>query len=206
MVLRRLIKAVVVTAALFASFSSHPAAAADEAKAVVEQFQAGLLGIMLEAKPLGFSGRRDRLEQVLGDTFDQEHIARVVLGNYWADMHSAKRKQIQELMFRFATTMLAKNFDEYDNERIETQFARPLKSGNVRVRSHFHLGGTGPVMADFVLHKTAERWRIINFWFSGVSGTQIYRAEFQAAIANGGTKALIAALEKKIAKLGNPKS
>ena len=49
-------------------------------KAVVENLHASLLQVMIEADTLGFSGREERLEPVLAESFDFATISRIVTG------------------------------------------------------------------------------------------------------------------------------
>lgn len=176
-------------------------ASSSQAQSVVEDFQGALLDVLKRADALGFDGRRTQLASAINRTFDKQYMVRAVLGPYWADMNAPDQGRVRDAMFGFATSMLARNFDDYSGQHFETQFARELQSGSMRVRSHFHLGESVPVNTDFVLHEVGGQWRIIDFWFSGVSGTRIHRGEFQSILAKGGTEALLAELHDKIEQL-----
>ncbi|MBT6276744.1 MAG: hypothetical protein HOI95_21735 [Chromatiales bacterium] len=165
----------------------------------VEQFHAQLLGIMRDGKTLGFAGRKARFADLLAQTFDRQLIARRVLSPHWKAFDNATRSELHDLVFEFATSILAVQFTDYDNQHFETLFSRKLKRGMVRVRSHFHLDdGEPPVKVDFVLRPVGETWKIADFWFEGVSGTTIHHAEFNAVLRKGGKDALVKALRTKI--------
>ncbi len=157
---------------------------------------------MRNGERLGFDGRKVRFGQLVERTFDQDFIARRLLRPHWQQFDRTSKRELKTLIFDFATSILAVQFDSYDNQRFETRFVRELKRGMARVRSDFHLDEDDPpIKVDFMLRPTGNEWRIVDFWFDGVSGSRIHHAEFNAIVSKGGKAALIKAINNKIDKM-----
>ncbi len=174
------------------------AEAGSPARSVVERLDSRLLEVMRKADALGFRGRHARLEPVLRQTFDLPYITRLVSGRHWKGWSDGQRAKMVEAFSRLTFATYADRFDGYDGERFKITAERPLKKQRVFVRCQLTKPNGEAIQLDYVLHKAADRWRIINVVADGISDLSLRRAEYTAVIKRDGFDALITQLNNKI--------
>jgi phospholipid transport system substrate-binding protein len=170
------------------------------AVAGIEAFHDSLLAVMKDADKLGYPGRRDRLEPVMGKAFDLPYVAEVVLGRtQWSALTDAQKKSMIETFSAYSVSTYADRFDGYSGEAFETGSERELKRGRVLVRTKLRKSDGDVVELDYVLHKVAGMWKIVNVIHDGISDLSLKRADYGTVIRGEGFEALIAKLNEKIA-------
>ena len=176
--------------------------AGQSAPGTVERLHEALLEVMGQADELGFSGRRDRLDPVIRASFDLPYISRLVLGGRrWSALDESQRSQMVATFTRLTVATYANRFDGYAGERFNILEERPLKRGRMLVRSELRDADGDAVQLDYVLHKAADRWRIVNVVANGVSDLSLKRADYAAAMKNEGFQALMVKLDDQVSGL-----
>jgi phospholipid transport system substrate-binding protein len=186
---------------LFGLAKSVAAFDAQAARYPVERFQHGLLEVMRAGDSLDFNARRDRLSELLKSQMDIPHIAKLLLGTARDSLSPAQRDELAQVMLKYAVSALAGAFGSYNGQRFEVGAVSQLKSGRGRVRGKFVHADGDVVKLNYLVNLRAQDWRIIDLWFDGVSGLQIYKAEFRSVLSRQSPSVLLNALKKRIRKL-----
>ncbi len=174
------------------------AQAGSPARSVVERLDSRLLEVMREGDALGYQGRHARLEPVLRQSFDLPYITRLVSGRHWKGWSESQRTKMVEAFSRLTFATYADRFDTYDGEQFKVAAERPLKRQRVLVRCQLVKPDGEAIQLDYVLHRVAGQWRIVNVVADGVSDLSMRRAEYTAVIKRDGFDALITQLNNKI--------
>lgn len=187
-----------------AETATPPAAPAPDAtpRAVIDSLHASLIGVMKEAKTLGYPGRYERLAPVLANHFDTPWMAEKSIGREWAQLAAPDRERLVNAFRRFTTANYAGRFDGYGGERFETLRDEPSLQSTMLVYSRL-LESNGEVTElNYRLRQVGSDWRIIDVYLNGtVSELALRRSEYSSIIKRDGLEALIKALEGKISKL-----
>lgn len=185
------------------SFIVAPAAPADDGPlGPVTRLQETLIGMMKDGPTIGFPGRRDRADAVVDQVFDVPQVTRAVLGRHYAGLTPAERGALGRRVRAYAVATLASRFTRYDGERFDGTRVSRTDGGQARAKSRFLGAGGRATSLDYLLLRDGPRWRIVNVWFDGVSGTDIQRAEFEVFLRDGGASRLITRLDELIERLG----
>ena len=171
-----------------------------DAVAVVETLHDALLSAMQQADELGYAGRHDLLAPVLGDSFDFQTIARIVLGRYRRDLGDDEMSAFMAAFERLSAATYASRFSGFDGERFETGAVEPQRS-TLLVKTLLYTSDDEPVHLDYVLRASDDGWRIINVIAEGVSDLSLKRAEYTAVIKADGFDGLLTVLEDKISRI-----
>ena len=179
---------------------------AQAATSVVSGFDESLLGIMKDAKSLGYQGRYDRIAPAVDKAFDIAFTAKLLIGPDGNQIPADKMADLTDRFRRFTIGTYANRFDGYNGEKIEIVGQPTTQRDDVRVQTQIvPSGGTEPVKLDYILHHDDKGWQIIDIFLNGtISQLATQRAEFQHVLKDGGIDALIAALDQKIAGLSTP--
>ncbi len=188
---------------LLACFSlAAPASAQDGPTAVVQQLNDALLGVMQEADTLGFAGRYDKLEPVLGEVFAFPTMARVAAGSHWRGLSADQRERLADAFARFSIATYANRFDGFSGERFEIGSEEEAARGSTIVESRIVTGSGERVALNYLLRQNAGSWRIFDVYLDGsISELATRRSEYTSILDNQGFEGLITRLEGRIADL-----
>ncbi len=193
---RRMIIAILAGFCLLAGTAAN----ADEisASAVVEALHASLLAVMKDADALGFGGRRERIEPVVGESFDLPMIARLSTGTHWKKLGSVQQERLIDALDRLTVATYAARFDGYSGEIFRVLSEQPAPRGTILVNSELVKSDGEAVVLNYLLHSTDAGWRIVDVYLQGIySELALKRSEYVATIKRQGFEALLAALDKK---------
>ncbi|MDQ2696208.1 MAG: ABC transporter substrate-binding protein [Pseudomonadota bacterium] len=166
---------------------------------VVEKLQDALLAVMKDAGRLGYSGRYQRLEPVIRDSFDLPFIVRLAVGRYWQDLSEAQQAQLVDTFTRLSVSTYAAQFDGYGGETFRVESRQALADGDVVVRAVLHDPDGDRTFFDYQLHRNGGDWRIVNIIVDGISDLALKRAQYTATLRRQGFDALLARLAEKAA-------
>jgi len=166
-------------------------------KAIVENLHATLLQVMIDADTLGFSGREEKLEPVLKESFDFATISRIVTGKHWKMIDDDERASFVTLFERLSLATYASNFDGFSGEVFETLGVEERR-GNLLVKTVIVKGDGDRVSLNYLLRDDDGVWRIVNVIADGVSDLSLKRADYTAVIKSEGFISLITKLNGKI--------
>lgn len=173
-----------------------------EAVKVVETLHAALLDVMKQADSLGYEGRFDRLEPVLGRTFDLDFMARKSVGRHWKELSPENQKRLTVTFRRFTLANYAGRFDGWSGQRFETVGEDVSTHGTVIVRTRLVDPQDEDVHLNYRLRPVDDDWRIIDVYLNGtVSELALRRSENASLMEREGIDSLLAALEERISEL-----
>ena len=181
-----------------------PVAAAAEATSVVSTLVASALGTLSD-KQLSAHDRDQRLRSLLEQDFDVPHIARFVLGTYWDNASDGERQTFIGLFEEWIVTSYTDGFKDYHGETIQVTGSRRSGNDTIIVSSEIvALNGEHGAKLDWILHRDADSYKIINISIEGMSLVMIERDQMLAVVAHhGGTVGgANGALEAKLATDG----
>ncbi len=179
-----------------------PASAQDGPTAVVQQLNDTLLGVMQEADTLGFAGRYDRLEPILGEVFAFPTMARVAAGSHWRGLTEDQQARLSDAFARFSIATYANRFDGFSGERFEIGSEEDAPRGSTIVESRIVTGSGERVALNYLLRQNSGSWRIFDVYLDGsISELATRRSEYTAILDDQGFDELISRLEGRIADL-----
>ena len=183
------------------------APASDPAARVVEELHEALLGVMKDAKALGYDGRYQRLAPVIRARFDLPFMAEKSVGRHWKGASEQNQKALVETFSRFTVANFAGRFDGFSGQSFRTLGVEPSTHGTVLVRTHLDEPGDEGVALDYRLRPVDGGWRIVDIYLNGtVSELALRRSEYSALIQREGFQALLAKLGARINDLAGPKA
>ncbi len=177
-------------------------AAASAPVRTVEMLHAALLGVMKDAEKLGYEGRYERLAPVLKETYDTPFMAEKSVGRYWKQASPADQAELIATFSRFMISNYAGRFDGYSGQSFETLVEEPSVQATVLVRTRLVEPKGEGVHLDYRLRETPSGWKIVDVYLNGtVSELALRRSEYAATIKRDGWRALINALDDRIASI-----
>jgi len=165
---------------------------------VVEKLHSTLLAVMKNGDKIHYQGRYDQLVPVIKSSFDMPFISRTVLGKYWEGLDNEQRSRFVEAFTQLSIATYAANFDSYSGERFKMFPEKEVDGGRILVQSQLIKSEGGQVQLDYLLHRTAGQWRIVNIIAEGVSDLALKRADYSAFLKSNGFEALLKKLNEKI--------
>jgi phospholipid transport system substrate-binding protein len=193
--MRNLFPSAVLLAALAAPPALH-AQASDPAAQVIDRFEQSLLSVMKDAKKLGPRGRFERLEPVIGQTFDLAAMTRFAVGTAWSSLSPADQQGLVRAFTRMTVATYAHNFDEYGGERftldgVETRGPDKLVKTRLASANSSHT-------LTYRMRQSGGGWKVIDVYYDGaVSSILGQRSEYASTLRSGGAQALVRKLESR---------
>jgi len=185
----------------FADSTSQPPAAATPA-ATVEHLHTALLGVMKDAKALGYEGRRQRLDPVIRTAYDLALMTEIVMGPAWKSLSQDERSAIIAAFSDWTVANYASRFDGWDGEAFVTGDQADGGRGTVIVHTKLTSQTDDPVALDYRLRKSDGGWRIIDVYAdSAISELATKRSEFASVLSQGGLPVLLDRLREKTKEL-----
>lgn len=195
----------IIAFVLVAVVAFAPSLRADEtpARAVVQNLHDALLDIMQAADALGFNGRRDYLEPVMGDVFDIPVIARASSGSHWRKATAAEKRRLVEMIARLSVSTYAARFDGFSGESFRILSEEPAPRGTRLVGTKIIKADGDTVRLDYLVRESNDdSWRIVDVYLEGVySELALRRADYASTLSDSGFLGLVVQLEKKIAAI-----
>src|SRR5215831_2464053 len=121
--------------AAFAEPAEPPTPDPAAAKKLVEDLDAVMLGVMKDAKSLGYEGRLAKLQPAIAARYDFSFIAEKSVGLAWKDFTEAQRKKLVDAITRLAGATYAARMDGFSGEKFETLGTEPAGQSTMVVRT-----------------------------------------------------------------------
>ena len=170
------------------------------ASAVIDQFDATLLGVMKQADQLGYAGRAKTLQPAIEKAFNLPLMTRIIVGSTWNDWTDSQRSQIVDAFSKFVIATYARRFDGYGGEDFITDGEKPAASGGTLVTTRLMRPKDPPVTLNYLMRNGDAGPQIVDVFLTGtISELATRRSEFSAVLQQGGYQALLTALENKTA-------
>lgn len=199
------LRAILLLVAWLVAALTTASAQENSASAVVERFQATLIGVMKDAAKLGYQGRYDRLAPAVQESHDLPQIARIALGRYWNPLSEQQRTSFVDTFTRLSIATYAGQFDSYAGESFKTLGEEQAAANEALVRSLFTEAQGNTRHFDYQLRREGDgHWRIINIVVDGVSDLALKRADYTSILGRDGFDTLLAKLQEKIDQYAKP--
>jgi phospholipid transport system substrate-binding protein len=199
-----------VLSAMIAATPALPARAAAEAPAhpmatpaqVVDAFYATLLRAMKDGTDLGYQGRYDALAPTMSRAFDFTTMTRIAIGPRWGTLQPAQQDSLVAAFRRFSIASYASEFDQYSGQKFEIVKAEEPAPQGVIVSTVMQQASGKPIKFNYLLHRTASGWRIVDIYLEGtISQLAVRRSEFTSILSRSGPDALADDLNEKVKRL-----
>lgn len=145
--------------------------------------------------------QQSQLRTVVNDVIDFEAMSRTALGDHWAKLSAAQRREFVET---FSGVVRAQSLANLDIYRASVAYdGVDVARGAATARTTATVNRKGkPVAAkvDYRLAKVDGEWRVTDFLIDGVSTADGYATSFQRVIKQKGYDALLSSLKKRLAR------
>jgi phospholipid transport system substrate-binding protein len=166
---------------------------------VVAAFHASLVHAMKDAT---YQGRYDELTPVMNRAFDFQGMTRIATGPSWYNLQRAQQDALVDAFRRFSIATYASQFDQYSGERFETTGPSTVAPQGMIVQTVMRPASGDPIKFNYLLHRTAGGWRIIDIYLEGtISQLALRRSEFTSVLAQSGPDGLTHLLDQKAKRL-----
>ena len=183
---------------------SRATTAKDSPKQVVEKFHASLLGVMQNAKQLGYDGRYKKLSPAVEESFHLRFMAGIVAGYHWRKFSASQKDALVNAFTRMTAATYARRFNGYSGEKFKVLGQQPDRRKSVLVKSEIVKSDGEKVVLNYKLLKLRDRWGIIDIHLTGTfSEVATRRSEYSAVIRRNGLDGLIRQINKKIKSYEN---
>lgn len=147
--------------------------------------------------------RRQKLEQVIGERFSYDEMAKRSLGAQWTKLNDKQRQEFVELFQRLLSNTYAGKIEGYTGEQIKYLNER-LKEGFAEVRTKV-TSGKAEIPLDYRLLTKAGEWRVYDVVVDGISLINNYRGQFTKIIRSSSYDDLVEKLRNKSETFASPK-
>ena len=145
--------------------------------------------------------QEQRLRAVVNDVIDFEAMSRTALGDHWAKLSPAQRREFVET---FAGVVRAQSLANLDLYRAVVAYdGVDVEGGVATARTTATVTRKGKAVAakvDYELARQGGAWRVTDFLIDGVSTADGYATSFQRVIKRKGYDALLQSLKKRLAR------
>lgn len=171
---------------------------------VIETLNTALLETMQQAKTLGYTGRNEKLTPIIKNTFDLAFMARYSVGRHWRRLDKAQQAKLVDAFSRITIATYASRFKGYSGESFHILTEEDARRGTKVIRTEIEKNDGARIKLTYLMRETRDGWRAIDIFVkSGISELATRRSEYGAVLKRKGYDGLIAALEQKIAGLGD---
>ena len=190
-----------LTAGLAAAEADPPAA-----RDILDGQVKNALAILRDTK-LTQAQKRQKIRGIADQQIDFETLSRLTLGRYWRDLSADQRTAFVEAFRNHLSNTYGTLLNGYTDEDVAVagDHREPDGDWTVQLRVVGTVNGTRQELAkvDCRMRRKAD-WKVIDVTAAGVSLVALFRAQFQAIMANGGFDRLLGLLRAKASET-NPK-
>lgn len=146
-------------------------------------------------KPDRSEERRHKLEQVIGNRFSYDEMAKRSLGSQWTKLNEKQRKEFVDLFQRLLSNTYAGKIEGYTGEQVKYLNER-FKEGFAEVRTKISSGKV-EIPLDYRLLDKAGDWRVYDVVVDGISLVNNYRGQFTKILRSSSYEDLVDRLRTK---------
>jgi phospholipid transport system substrate-binding protein len=177
------------------------AQSSDPAGKTIETFDAALIKTLQAGKSAGPQGRARVIGPAVEQAFDLPTMVRFAVGPEWAKMDAGDQAALQKAFSRFTIANYAKNFDNYNGQKLELDGDVQTRGVDKLVKTKLTGGGSNVSLA-YRMRETGGTWKIIDVYYNGsISQLTTQRSDFASTLSSGGAKALVVKLDAQTDKL-----
>ena len=168
---------------------------------VVNHFHRVLIDIMKNGPELGFTGRFNRLEPVIIQTFNLPRMAILSIGRRWYSLTDDQKEIFLDRFTRYSIASYAHHFHRFNGERFEVDKTRsvPLHD-RLFVNTKIIIPDQSmPIQLNYLMHYSDARWQILDVYLAGmISELATRRSQFSSILRQQGFDSLITVFDNKI--------
>jgi phospholipid transport system substrate-binding protein len=185
------------------SWQTARADTAADATAPIQRLDAALLAAMRAGPGTSFAQRYASLEPVIEQTFDLDAVLAASIGLSWATVPSDQKAELRAAFVRYTVASYAANFDNYTGQRFQlAPTVHNVGNGEVVVDTQIIAADGTSHKLDYVMRNAASGWKVVDVLADGsISRVAVQRSDFRQLLNSGGTPALMAGLQRKVASL-----
>lgn len=196
--MRRLLAALTIASALLAPVVLPGMASAGPAQDMIEEL-ATSASIVINDSDVSAGERVSKLQGLISNVLDREHMAKALLGRYWRRASGDEQAQLGILLERYLINAYAGQVDALDGE-VTFVVDNERESGKrILVGSRVVRPNNPDVKVDWQVETVDGEPIVTDIIVEGVSLVVSQRASFSSVIRQqGGIPGLISLLEKKV--------
>jgi phospholipid transport system substrate-binding protein len=179
------------------------AAGDPSATAPVEQLDNALLAVMKAGGSTPFDDRYRALAPVIERVFDLDAVLAASIGLSWPTLPADQKAALAAAFRRYTVSSYATSFNSYNGQSFQVSpTVRALGNGQVVVNSRLRRANGSSLALDYVMRRRPSGWQAVDVLTEGsISRVAVQRSDFRGLLSSGGTPALVAGLEHKVANL-----
>ncbi len=143
--------------------------------------------------------RRAKLEEIIGQRFDYEEMAKRTLSKHWKTLESGEKDEFVAVFQKFLANSYAGNVEGYSGEQVE--YIKEREKGTFAEVQTKVVSLKVQIPLDYRLLKKNGTWRVYDVVIDGVSLMKNYRGQFSRILKSSSFEGLLEKLRSK-AKLG----
>jgi phospholipid transport system substrate-binding protein len=177
----------------------------DDASATIaiERLDNALLAAMKAGGNTPFDDRYRALAPVIDRVFDLDAVLAASIGVPWATLTVDQKAALATAFRRYTVSSYTTSFSSYNGQSFQVSpTVRTLLNGQVAVNSRLRRADGSSVVLDYVMRRGSAGWQAVDVLIDGsISRVAVQRSDFRGLLSTGGTPALVAGLEHKVANL-----
>lgn len=179
--------------------------ATDDASATapIQQLDAALLAAMKAGGTATFDERYRTLAPVIERVFDLDAVLAASIGLSWPTLPADQKSALAAAFRRYTVSSYATSFNSYNGQSFQVSpTVRALSNGEVVVNSRLRHADGSSLALDYVMRRRPGGWQAVDVLTDGsISRVAVQRSDFRSLLSSGGTPALVAGLQHKVANL-----
>ncbi len=146
------------------------------------------------------AAERDRIVALVRSITDVPAFAAAAIGPRWSTIPAAQQQEFVDVFGRLVAFAAIAKMGQYRAERVrylteEVDGARAV----VHTLAEFE---DVHVPVDYVLARSGDAWKVVDYRLAGVLSSESYRRQFDRALGHGTFADLLDRIRKKLAELG----
>ena len=200
------VPAILLAAGLFVGRADPVRAQAPAQVSPAGQFVQGLGDraiLELTDQKISDAERVNRMRALLQQSFDEEAVARFVLGVYWNRASEAERAEFIKLYETLVSYTYAGLFKKYSGETFQVLRERDIDGDTVVYSQINQPGGGQPIPVEMLVRPASGGFRAVDIKVEGISMPLTHRKEYASVIQRnqGQVGGLLRILRDKTAQL-----
>jgi phospholipid transport system substrate-binding protein len=144
-----------------------------------------------------FDRRMAATARLIEDTHDLGYMARLTLNNDWSALDDEQRAKFLAAFSELSITSYVARFRDLSGVRFRHVSERRMPRERVEVQTELIEVNGSIVTLNYVLHKTANGWLIINILADGVSELALKRSQYRNIMAEQDFEALLRYIDQQ---------
>ena len=142
--------------------------------------------------------RKQRIRQIIFESFDFQEMAREVLGVHWGKLTSQQRDEFTDLFGNLFERSYSRLVVRFLGERNTTYGTESIQQERATVPTTLISKRDAKLPVDYQLIRHGEQWMIYDVVIDGISLAMNYRAQFSKILRTSSYEALVQRIKTKL--------